>query len=91
MLSQVWLCAVAYICASFPVVPFGNNGCNGGDTYNVFEYIIGVDTASYYSYKAQVSVANRKNVYNTSVNVIRFHGKMNKVRITTSVQKQTRI
>ena len=48
------------MCTSCPVVPFDNNGCNGGDTYYAFEYIIangGVDTASYYPYKARVSVA----------------------------------
>lgn len=59
--SPLYLCALPGICTSFSVVPFGNNGCNGGDTYSVFEYIIangGVDTASYYPYKARVSVAN---------------------------------
>ena len=49
---------------------YGNKGCSGGDTISVFKYIIangGVDTASYYPYKAQVRVPYITSPYSSIV------------------------
>lgn len=38
---------------------YGNSGCNGGNYRKTFEYIIkngGIDTESYYPYKAKVNL-----------------------------------
>ncbi len=40
-------------------VPYGNHGCNGGDMYNSFQYIIsegGIDADKTYKYKGKVSI-----------------------------------
>ncbi len=39
-------------------VPYGNLGCNGGNVYDAFLYVIanaGIDTNSYYPYEGRVS------------------------------------
>ena len=45
-------------------VPYGNHGCNGGNMYNTYQYVVGnegVDSQISYSYKARVNNNNNNN------------------------------
>lgn len=39
------------------LVPYGNHGCSGGDTYTAIKYVVdngGIDTESTYGFKGKV-------------------------------------
>ena len=43
------------------IVPYGNHGCSGGDTYTALKYVIdngGIDTESSYSFQAKVIIVH---------------------------------
>ena len=45
---------------TFHIVPYGNHGCQGGNMYDSFLYIVaneGIDTSSSYPYKGKVATA----------------------------------
>ena len=44
------------VCVTLPV-PYNNHGCQGGNMYNTFKYVVaneGVDSQSSYNYKGRV-------------------------------------
>ena len=65
--AQVYLAQYAYTCIldyyvfgtplfAF-IVPYGNHGCSGGDTYTAIKYVVdngGIDTESTYGFKGKV-------------------------------------
>ena len=49
-----------FFCVSLSAVPYGNHGCQGGNMYNSFLYVVsndGVDTADSYPFKGKVELA----------------------------------
>lgn len=59
---------------SFCLVPYGNHGCSGGDTYTAMKYVIdngGIDTESSYSFQGKVA-DTILNVDNNCIHVYTF-------------------
>ena len=53
------VCIVIPIYLLLAIVPYGNHGCSGGDTYTALKYVIdngGIDTESSYSFQAKVTL-----------------------------------